>query len=560
MKKKWSLRMLSLMLSCVLVAGMLAGCRANQDDKPSENQGKTEAGTKGTEGETEGETEGADEIVYPLEGDVKLSIFVHSGAGVHASFASVDEAPWHNALEKKTGVDIDWQFPAAGADINTALSLLWQDDKLPNIVTGACGTMSNLITWYEDGLIYDLTEYLPKYAPDYWAYLNLPENAEEKMKVQTDDGKFLAVHSFLEKEEINTYLGPVIRQDWLDECGLKAPQTLEEWENVLVKFKEKYNAKFGFFMSRFNTGSGIASGTGAYAALKTNFYLDENNKVCLGNTGEEWKELLEVLNRWYNMGLLDPDFATVNDAALRTKVANNEIGVAYTAVSQLQNWMVDAETSGTGAKWVGFQYPATEVGAAITYSNISRGKLTNYSACITTDSSEEELIAALKMLNYGYTEEGLLFHNLGEEGIGYVKDAQGNIAYGDTILNDPDGIDAAVKKYSNAHTGMMSTIQLQVAADLKRVGVAADAVAKWTENNDAKKHVIPAVTYTTDENTEMAELDSALSTYIVEWALKFVTGQESLDKYSEYEAGLERYNLKKSLEIKQAAVDRYFNR
>ena len=153
-----------------------------------------------------------------------------------------------------------------------------------------------------------------------------------------------------------------------------------------------------------------------------------------------------------------------------------------------------------------------------------------------------------------------MFHNFGEEGVGYVKDAQGNIAYGDTILNDPDGIDAAVKKYSNAHTGMMSTIQLQSAADLKRVGVAADAVEKWTENNDAKKHVIPGVTYTTEESTAMAELDAAIDTYIVEWALKFVTGQESLDKYSEYEAGLEKFNLQKSIDIKQAAVDRYFNR
>ena len=435
MKKKWLSRTLSLMLSGILVAGMLAGCGEKQESSQPQSQEKSEASKESSSApastpEASKEVEEVEEITYPIDDAEKLSIFVHSGASIHASFASVDDAPWHNALEKNTGVDIDWRFPAAGADINTALNLLWQDTELPNIVTGACGTMSNLITWYEDGLIYDLTEYLPKYAPDYWEYLNLPENAEEKMKVQTDDGKFLAVHSFLEKEEINTYLGPVIRQDWLDECGLKAPQTIEEWEKVLVTFKEKYNARFGFFMSRYNTGGGISSGTGAHAALKTNFYLDENNKVCLGNSGTEWKAVLEVLNRWYDMGLLDPDFATANDAAMRTKVANNEIGVSYTAISQLQNWMVDAEASGTGAKWVGFEYPATEVGAPITYSNISRGKLTNYSAAITTDSSEEELITALKMLNYGYTEEGLLFHNFGEEGVGYVKDAQGNIAYG----------------------------------------------------------------------------------------------------------------------------------
>jgi len=565
MKKKWLSRILSTIMAAVLVAGLLTGCSQNEDDKKT-TQGQ-QSTTKGEESPSQSqenqESTGAEdekiEITYPLDTKVdKLSIFVYDGLPVADGYAGPDESPFHSGLEKRT-IDIDWRFPAIGSDASTILNLLWLDKEHPNIVYGACADVTKTVEWYEDGLIYDLTEYVPKYAPDYWEYINRPENAEDAKNVKTDDGKILALYGFSESDYTASYVGPVIRQDWLDECGLQAPRTLEEWENVLVKFKEKYNATFGFRRSRYNAGGGIASGVGAQAPLNVRFYLD-GDKVCFGNIGPEWKAMLEVLHRWYDMGLLDPDFATANDKAVRAKALNGEIGVSFTAMSQLTNFVVDAEKENTGAKWVGLQFPATEVGAPITYHRVARSLVSPYGAVITKQCTEEELIAALQFLNYGYTKEGMMYHNFGEEGVTYTVDENGLVTWTELVSGDEGGIDAAARKYTGVHTGTMSTIQMEQFVKLKNSKEAGEAAYTWVENSDAKKYQMPTVVMTTEEDEKYAALASPISTYVEEMALSFITGKVSLDKYEEYEATLKGMGLQQCIDIQQAAVDRYFSR
>ena len=558
MKKKWLSRTIAAMLAGVMSVSMLAACGQEQEETQVSANTSTES-TPATEPSSE-EVEESGEITYPLEKAEEISIFVYEGIPVADVYASADESPWHSGLEKQTGVDIDWQYPAKGADPQALLNLMWQDEELPSIVYGQCTSLSNTVTWLEDGLIWDLTEYVPKYAPDYWEFLNRPENADEKKAMMTDDGKILALYGASESQYNVTYLGPVVRQDWLDECGLEAPRTLEEWEKVLEVFKEKYNATLAFRFGRYNTSGGISSGTGAQAPLTARYYLNDNNQVCYGTYGPEWKAMLEVLNRWYEKGYLSPDFATDDDTTVRAKALNGEIGVAITAMSQLTNWEVDAKAEGTGANWVGFQYPATEVGAPITYHYVKRCLASAYGACITTGCTEEEMITALKFLNYGYTEEGMMYHNFGVEGETYTVDAKGNVVWTDLITKDEGGLDAAVRKYCGTHTGTLVTIQMEQFVKAKNSEAAGEAVYKWVENTAAKDYQMPTVVLTEEENAAFAELNTALSTYVAEMALKFVTGKESLDKYEDFEKTLNEMGLAKCLEIQQAAVDRYFGK
>ena len=71
----------------------------------------------------------------------------------------------------------------------------------------------------------------------------------------------------------DTYEGPVVRKDWLDECGLEVPKTISEFENVIRVFNEKYGAKFDTSCSvRFND-MGISGAFGAYAGVNVNTNL-----------------------------------------------------------------------------------------------------------------------------------------------------------------------------------------------------------------------------------------------------------------------------------------------
>lgn len=561
MKKRWLSRTLAAVVAGIMTVGMLAGCGQQKSKKTEESKvSSTPTSSEVKESSVqESSTEVVDDgkISYPVDTDQEISIFVYNGVVLADDYICADDSPWHSGLEEKTGVSVDWQFPAKGTDAKTALNLIWQEPDLPTIIYGNNVSLSNTTSWLNNERIIDLTEYLPKYAPDYWEYIHRPENADEFNTTVTEDGRFLAVYSFTETDFPLVFSGPVIRKDWLDECGLQVPRTLDEWEEVLVVFKEKYNATFGSAYSRL-TACGISSGTGAMAVFGPKFYVDENKKVHLGAMGEEWKEMLGYLSRWYEKGLLDPDFATADDKTARAKALNGEIGISITSMAQLTNWVADAEAEKTGAEWIGIPLPVPNVGDPVTYQQIKGTRNLAYAAAITKGSSEEEIIAALQFLNYGYTEEGIMYHNFGEEGVAYTLDAEGNVVYTDLITKDPAGIDVALTRYTGMANGNLSALELEETVKLKNSQVSIEANAAWLENSEAKKYVMPTYIMTTEEKSVYSELYTPIGTFIEEQALSFAAGKQSLDKFDEYEANLYNMGLEDLLKVLQSAVDRYY--
>ena len=68
------------------------------------------------------------------------------------------------------------------------------------------------------------------------------------------------------------------------------------------------------------------------------------------------------------------------------------------------------------------------------------------------------------------------------------------------------------------------------------------------------------VTMTDEELMKYTDAWAAISTYVKEMALKFITGEESLDNWDTYLKTVEEYGIKDVLETYQAAYDRAMNR
>ena len=555
MKKKWLSRALATMLTGVMAAGMLTGCGGDNKTASQSSEFQAESASKDEAAQSQAEsTEVAEGLTYPVDTDLELSLYIdYQGRLSKSSAEDYSSVPFYAGLSERTGIQIDWQTYAIGADHNAAYNLLLQEEELPNIIFGIhCNDADEL---YNDGLIYDLTDYLPEYAPDFWEYINLPENAANKRAIANKDGRFLFI-PFIRESGFNiTFAGPVVRQDWLDELGLKSPVTLEDWEEVLIAFKENYGAVLSFAQKRFNL-AGIAGGTGAFAALTLNYYVEDGQVKC-ANAQEEWKDFLEVMHRWYEEGLIDADFATADDTAVRSRALNGETGVVVTAMSQLTNFIADAEKEGTGAQWKGLSYPRTEEGAPTTYIQTSSQTWSPYDgAMVTTSCSEEELIAAVEFLNYGFSEEGMVYWNFGEEGVSYEVTEDGSYQFTELITGDERGISKALRDY----TGMYSSgigIQMADMVRAKNDKISAEAVEIWIENTVAEQYVCPPYSRTENEQTLYNDINTSLKTYVSEMALKFVTGDETLDNFDEFLKQLDVYGLQELLEGEQAAYDRY---
>lgn len=557
MMKKRMKQLLALALSTSMLA-LSVGCGSTTTNNNSESSESKEtlstAQTETSSVSTETE-ELVEDITYPLTTDVKLTIWDQGYVRTNAQYVDYTESPFHTGLADKTGVDVEWKFRVKGTNATETWNLLLTEEHLPDIVFRSWSVTEGeqLI---EDGAIYDLTEYLPKYAPDYWETINKPEYANSLKAMTTASGKQFIVASFGEETANITYMGPVVRKDWLDECGLGIPETLEDWEKMLVAFKDKYGiAPLAMTKDQFLNQKNVNSGVGACGALAPCYYL-EDGKVGYANATAEWKEYLTVLNKWYNEGLIDKDSVTMDNAAMRSKALTNEVGVSFVPLSQLSNWVADAEAENTGAEWIAVSYPREAEGVPTCMIQTSATHWSNAGCAISTALSEEELIVALQWLNYGYTEEGAMYWNYGEEGEHYTMDAEGKPAFTELITEDVNGIGDAVTKYTGVASSGIALQDLHF-VKLKNPGVGADAITVWTENTEGPEHSVPNLGLSTDENLIHSNLYIQFATYTVEMGLKFVTGEESLDNYDAYVAKLNSMGLQQCIDIYQNAYERF---
>lgn len=558
MKRKKAYGLTAVILIALLCLST-AGCARNPKEQ-TQAAGGTEEPARTQEQQTQESAQqsenGGEEIGYPLTTGDSLSIWCMNQLNPASVYADYTESPFHMKLAENTGVDVEWMYPAKGADAVQAYHLLLTEEELPDMIFTSIGSdEADLLI--DDGLIYDLTEYIPRYAPDYWNYISAPGNEELLRSVKTDKERLFNFATFLQEDYNRTYVGPAIRKDWLEECGLDEPVTLDDWETVLTAFKEKYNATFGFFTARLDN-IGIGSGTGAYGTFKGSMYVDDMGKVQYAQVQPEWKEYMEVLHRWYDMGLIDKDSVTMDDAAVRTKVLNNEIGISFTALSQITNWMMDAQAEGTGAQWGGIEYPRTAPGEP-TCMIQTQNSYMGWGAMVTTSCPEDKLITALKWLNYGYSEEGLVYWNYGTEGETFILDDNGIPQWTDLILNDADGLGLACAKYTGTN-GTGISIQQSQQVRLRNSQESVDAVYKWIENTNAQQHFMPPVGLTEEESVRYTDKMTAINTRVQEMGLKFMTGDESLAQFDAFVEELNGMGLEECLDIMQAAYDRYMSK
>ena len=529
---------------------LLSGCSQSGEDSASSS--KVDSGSQSSAVNsvaTEEETFAG----YPIETDETISVWCAGQVTtLHSSYTSYEESPFHIGLEEMTGVKVDWQAPTAGTDRSQAFNLMLNSDTLPDVI---CFTLFEKAPQYiEEKIIRDLTEEMPLYAPNYWALLQ--ENEHFDRSVKTDDGQYYAFGSFRESEWAATYVGPVVRKDWLEEQNLSMPETMDDWDEVLRTFKDAYNAQLSFHKGRLSPG--FASGYNAYASLLATIYVDDNQKVQFAMAQPEWKEYMTQLHQWYDEGIIDPDSVTVDDAGMRTKALNEKVGVSCTAISQLSNWVNDAKSSGLDADWVGAPYPVKNEGDI---PCIIQGEdtISTYAAAVTTSCPDEKLELVLRWLDYGYTEEGYMYWNYGKEGESYTM-VDGVPTYTELVTEDPEGINMALTKYVGT-TGTGLAVQAENMVRQKNVPVCIEAVDTWTSKNQLSDHMYPsACSLSTEESTEVSTIYAPISTYAEEMALKFLTGEESLDNFDAFLAKLNSMDLDRYLEIKQESYKRFMVR
>ena len=494
------------------------------------------------------------ETTYPMDTDVELKIFsTIFWDNTTLGYTDCNQRPITQYINEATGVNAIWDTYPAGADQNQVFNTMVASGTILDydIFCGGGINGTNASQLLADGIALPLNDYMDQ-VPNYTRYFESVPTLEKKSR--TNDGVYYGFYGMRESGWANTYIGPLVRQDWLDALNLEMPRTIADWETVLRAFKEHYGATFTSTLSRMNI-YGLAGAFNAYTTFALTRYLNDEGKVQIGASQPEWKTYMETLHAWYEEGLIDPDLITNDDNAVRTKALNEQTGLIIFNLGSVDVLNSQAQEAGLSAQWVGCPYPVNAEGVVPWMQGNPNVAAENYVAWLTGGCDETKLPVALAWINWAYSEDGFNTTNYGKEGETFDL-VDGKPVLRDSILKSDEGVSNALMRITST-VGSYWPIQAEGLVRAKNSEAACAAVDTWLENNDIEKHILPNISLTDAETTEVADLATALSTYVSEQSLKFFTGERSLDEFDAYVGELEKIGLPKFLEIYQGAVDRY---
>ncbi|ASA19839.1 extracellular solute-binding protein [Paenibacillus donghaensis] len=524
--------------------------------------GSTLAGCSGNNGEDEAtsSTETASEsgAVYPMETDTTLTYWgalPNNLTGVKSQHA---EVPIYQEWQKQTGIKVNFTAPPAN-QVDESFNVMLASGELPDMLEynffNFPGGPEKAI---KDGYIMELNDLIDKYAPNYKKYLQ--EHPEIEKMVKTDNGSYYSFPFIRGDESLLTFQGPVIRKDWLDELGLPVPETIEEWTTTLKAFKEKKGAAAPIsFVAKPRVFNELGNGgfVGAFGVTR-DFYL-EDGKVKFGPAEPGYKQFLGLFQQWYADGLLDKDVSTVDSKVMDANITSGETGATWAnSGGGIGKWQPILKEQDAKASIIAAPYPVLEKGTTPKFGQRDYSFSTGGMVALSATSKNAEL--AVKMLDYGYSEQGHMLFNFGTEGVSYtMKD--GYPKFTDLLMSNPDKLapSQAMSLYIRGNTMGPFVSDKRVSEQYLNMPEQQAAVALW-QKTDMAKYQIPLVTPTPEESAEFANIMADVNTLVDEMTLKIILGTEPLDAYEEYLEKLNSVKLSRAIEIKQAALERYLKR
>ena len=342
---------IALFLALIMIAGVFAGCSGN-GGKPSGGSGlDVDPAT----------------LQFPLAEKAEISGLTSYPVG---SESEPNNRTIFKRLEEKTNVHVNWkaiQSDQWGDKISLEMSNL---KTLPEFVFSAGFNDTDLLKYAKQGVIINLEEYIDKYMPN---LCKVFEQAPEYRTMCTDaDGHIWALPWIeqlgYEKTAIQTIGNmPFINKWWLDYLKLDVPHTVDEFEQVLIAFRDNADAlkkEFNIDGDIIPMSCIIGSGNEDCRVLTNGFgegygdpddgrhiVVDNDGKVICSAMTEGYRKGCEWLHKLYTEGLIDKEAFTQEWATYVAKGKAGRYGVCFSwDVANIATVSMDDLIAGEG--WI----------------------------------------------------------------------------------------------------------------------------------------------------------------------------------------------------------------
>lgn len=490
-------------------------------------------------------TAAPEEITLPIESNhSELSIALSSPAPMGKS--SYNEIPLFEEYEKRTNIKPVFQHVTT-----EKMNLLLASNNLPDIFINTWSDGQEKKA-YNDGQILRLDDLMGKYAPN---YVNILKQDPELHAQAVDADGFLYSFQFLRNDpELRVFSGFMIRQDWLDKLNLKMPTNADELYHVLKTIKNSDMNGNGvadevpFIMENGNALPLVSSWWGI-----STFYIDDNNTLQSGWLQPEYKEMLQYLNKLYNEGLLDPDYAITERNQFDTKISNGQAamwyGLAGGGLARISTLMqpLDPEFKISALPWLAMSN-GKKYSTNLEYATPLSGRFG-----LSVTSNCKNPIAAVKFADYAYSEEGGTLLSFGVENESYTM-VNGTPTYTDLITNTPGkSMSEMLAQYTVATAYPM--VQSMDYFNQFMLPAQKAAINVWKDCDTTR--TVPVLKFHDEELNTAITTFHEVDSYNNEMINKFITGRESFDNYDNYQKTLKSMGLEDVVKVRQAAYERY---
>ena len=337
------LKVTSILLISAMAASLMAGCGKKSDS--------------GAAGSSSAEV-AAESYEFPLAEKAELSGLTNFPPGTESE---PNNRTIFKRLEEQTNVHINWRT-IQGDQWGEKIQLEMSNVKtLPDFVFNAGFNDTDLLKYGKQGVIINLEDYIDKYMPNLQAVF--AQAPEYRAMCEDENGHIWALPWIeqlgYEKTAIQT-IGDMsfINTAWLDFLGLEMPTTVDEFEQVLIAFRDNADALKKEFNIEgdiipmsciMNDGdqdpaiiiNGFGEGYGDPDRGRHIAVTDDKKVICTATT-EGFKKGIAWLHTLYEEGLIDPEAFTQEWSTYVAKGKSGRYGVCFSwdiaNIATLDGW------------------------------------------------------------------------------------------------------------------------------------------------------------------------------------------------------------------------------
>jgi putative aldouronate transport system substrate-binding protein len=270
------------------------------------------------------------------------------------------------------------------------------------------------------------------------------------------------------------------------------------------------------------------------------------------------------MHDWYEKGIINQEFTAQTGFeayGFSTGPAfySGDMGATMLSSSEIASQIVDNGLTAVSDMYVSAVYtPVKNKGDKVNYSIVGGSGVVRMPFGISTQVSEEMRPIIMSYFDYLFSDEGRLLGSYGVEGYSWEYDENGKPQYTDVVNT------AAFDNVKTFHVYGVALfaypfLENDKEKSLGRAPEIVEMQSRWIVTGTDLSN-LPTLSLTAEESARNSAIVNDVNTYVAEMTAKFITGQESMDKYDDFVAQVKSMGIEEAVAITQTALDRYNSR